>query len=74
MGKIFGILFMGLGIWVGLEIYLEGTQNAFGGIFAPHRVEGEAPRDVRTTPQRAGDAVKRAQEMETERRERLMPD
>lgn len=74
MGKIFGILFMGLGIWVGLEIYLEGTQNAFGGIFASHQIESEAPRDVRTTPQRAGDAVRHSQEMETERRERLMPD
>jgi hypothetical protein len=74
MGKIFGILFMGLGIWVGLEIYLEGTQNAFGGAFASHRVEGEAPRDMRSTPQRAGDAVKNSQAEEAERRERLMPD
>jgi hypothetical protein len=73
MGRIFGILFIGLGIWVGLEIYLEGTQNAFGGILASHRVEGEA-RDTRTTPQRAGDAVKSSQALEAERRERLMPE
>ena len=74
MGRIFGILFIGLGIWVGLEIYLEGTQNAFGGVFASQQIEGEAPRDVRTTPQRAGDAVKSSQALEAERRERLMPD
>jgi len=71
MGKIFGILFMGLGIWVGLEIYLEGTRNAFGGVFASHR---EEIRDARTTPQRAGDAVKGSQALEAERRERMMPD
>ena len=43
MGRIFGILLMGLGIWVGLEIYLEGTQNAFGGAFASHRTASEEP-------------------------------
>jgi hypothetical protein len=74
MGRIFGILFIGLGIWVGLKIYLEGTQNAFGGVFASHRIEREEPRTVRTTPQRAGDAVKSSQALEAERRERLMTD
>lgn len=74
MGRIFGILFIGLGIWVGLEIYLEGTQNAFGGVFASHQVEGEAPRDTRTNPQRAGDSVKSARALEAERRERLLSD
>jgi hypothetical protein len=74
MGRIFGILLLGLGIWVGLEIYLEGTQNAFGGVFASHRVQADAARDTRTTPQRAGDAVRRSQEMDAQRRERLLPD
>ena len=74
MGRIFGILFIGLGIWVGLEIYLEGTQNAFGGAFASRRVESETPRSVRTTPQRAGDAVRNSLADEAAKRERLMPD
>jgi hypothetical protein len=74
MGKIFGILLMGLGIWVGLEIYLEGTQNAFGGAFASHQAAGDAPRDLRSTPQRAGDAVENSLAIEQERRERIMPD
>ena len=73
MGRIFGILFIGLGIWVGLEIYLEGTQNAFGGVFASHQAASEA-RDTRTTPQRAGDAVEGSRALEAERRERLIPD
>ena len=74
MGRIFGILFIGLGIWVGLEIYLEGTQNAFGGVFAFHREAGDAPRDERTTPQRAGDAVRSSRTLEAERHERMLPD
>ncbi|HEY8156122.1 MAG TPA: hypothetical protein VII72_18475 [Myxococcota bacterium] len=74
MGKAFKILLIGLGIWAGLEIYLEGPQNAFGGIFASHQAESGAPRDTRTTPQRAGDSVKHSREMEVERNERLMED
>ena len=70
MGRIFGILLIGLGIWVGLEIYLEGTQNAFGGVFASQ----EAPRDPRSTPQRAGDAVRGSLALEHERHERAMPE
>lgn len=72
MGRIFGILMIGLGIWIGLEIYLEGTQNAFGGAFASHA--SEAPRDQRTTPQRAGDAVRGSLALEHERNERAMPE
>ncbi len=74
MGRIFGILLIGLGIWVGLEIYLEGTQNAFGGVFASHRAASEAPRDLRSTPQRAGDAVRGSLASEAERHERILSD
>jgi hypothetical protein len=74
MGKAFKILLFGLGIWAGLEIYLEGPQNAFGGIFGSHQSEGQAPRDTRTTPQRAGDSVRNSREMEAERHERLLED
>lgn len=34
MGRIAGILFMVLGIWVGMEIFTQGMDGAFGGIFA----------------------------------------
>jgi hypothetical protein len=70
MGRIFGILFICLAIWVGIEIYFEGTQNAFGGVFA----SSAAPRDERTTPQRAGDAVNRAHAASRERLERELSD
>lgn len=35
MGKIFIILLILGAIWVGMEMYNEGTDKAFGGIFAP---------------------------------------
>jgi hypothetical protein len=35
MGKVFGILLVLAAIWVGVTIYNEGTENAFGGILAP---------------------------------------
>ena len=34
MGKLIGIGLIVLGIWVGLEVYTEGTDRAFGGILA----------------------------------------
>jgi hypothetical protein len=32
MGRLFGILLVVLGLWIGLTIYTEGTDRAFGGI------------------------------------------
>jgi hypothetical protein len=57
-----------------MEIYLEGTRHAFGGAFDFSASEREAPRSVRTTPQRAGDAVRSALADEAEKRDRLMPE
>ena len=34
MGKAFAILLVVLGVWLGLEIFNNGTEGAFGGIFA----------------------------------------
>ena len=33
MGRIFGILFLVLAVWTGVEVYTEGTSGAFGGLF-----------------------------------------
>lgn len=33
MGKAFGIALVVVGIWVGIEIYTEGMDAAFGGLF-----------------------------------------
>ena len=34
MGKVFGILLIVVAVWVGLTIFNEGTDAAFGGLFA----------------------------------------
>jgi hypothetical protein len=34
MGKAIGILLIVLGVWLGMEIFTKGTDEAFGGIFA----------------------------------------
>jgi hypothetical protein len=72
MGKIFGILLLVVGIWVGLEVYTEGTQNAFGGALAFLGESSDEVQDRRTAPQRAGDSVRSAQHEAEERRNRLL--
>lgn len=34
MGKIFVLVMIVVGIWAGMTIYTEGTDRAFGGLFA----------------------------------------
>jgi hypothetical protein len=34
MAKVLGILMIVLGVWIGLEIFTQGMESAFGGIFA----------------------------------------
>jgi hypothetical protein len=69
MGKVFGILLIVLMIWVGLEFYLEGPRNAFGGAFASLMAEPSTPNldSELSAPKRAGAAVNRAYR-ETEKR------
>ena len=47
MGRIFGILFIVLAVWTGVEVYNEGTSGAFGGLFV--RL-GLAAEDVQRDP------------------------
>ena len=74
MGRIFGILFLVLAVWTGAEVYSEGTQNAFGGslAFLGESGDGEEIQDRRTTPQRAGDAVREAHRDAEQRREGML--
>lgn len=54
MGKAFGIVVIAVGVWAGLEIYTEGTSNAFGGALqkigmaepAPEGTEADKPLDA----------------------------
>jgi len=34
MAKMFGVLLIVLGVWIGMEIYTKGMHDAFGGAFA----------------------------------------
>jgi hypothetical protein len=75
MSRLIGMLLMVVAIWVGVEVYLNGTQGAFGGALAS--LDGSAgtdatARDPRTIPQRAGAAVGRAHEEADQRRSRLL--
>ena len=75
MGKIIGLLMTVVGVWIGVEIYLNGTQNAFGGALAfLDDADGGEVRDSRTVPQRAGDKARRAHQLADERRSRLLGD
>lgn len=66
MAKIFGILVIVIGIWVGLTIFNEGTEAAFGGLFASS-VRGEMDTTGRPLPRRVEDSVSKAYR-ESERR------
>ncbi len=66
---------MVVGIWVGLEIYQKGTQEALGGHLAFLGGSDDLDNvDRRTTPQRAGDAARKAHQLADERRSRLLGD
>ncbi len=61
MGRLFGILAIVLGIWIGLEVYTKGTDQAFGGVFAGLMdpvSDYEPSPDGRSPVQRIGDQVR----------------
>jgi hypothetical protein len=74
MGKILGILLVVVGIWLGLEVYQNGIQGAFGGALASLSgpADEQAVRDPRSLPRRAGDAVERAHAEAEARRNRAL--
>jgi hypothetical protein len=60
MGRIFGILFIVLAVWTGIEIYNEGTSGAFGGVLVRLGLAEEA--DLEDTPV-TGRAARRLNEL-----------
>jgi hypothetical protein len=74
MAKIFGILLVVVGIWLGLEVYQNGMHGAFGGALAGlgGSADEQATRDPRSVPQRAGAAVERAHGEAQERLNRML--
>ena len=73
MGKLLAIVLMVIAIWVAVTVYSEGTDRAFGGLFAGSL--GSSTVDVtetRSTPERAGDAVQRAYDDSQDRFDRAL--
>ena len=58
MGRIFGLILIVVAIYVGLEIYTEGTHGAFGGAFSKLGLAGPAPTDAAGNPQRPTEVIR----------------
>ena len=73
MGKIYGILLIVVGIWVGMTVFTEGVDNAFGGLFSKL---GRDPvvTDTRPPTQRIRERVQGSIDESTDRIERLAGD
>jgi len=56
MAKIFGVLLIVLGVWIGMEIYTKGMHDAFGGVFARF----SEPLDRDGSPAARGSIAERA--------------
>jgi hypothetical protein len=59
MGKVFGILLIVVVVWVGLTIFNEGTDAAFGGLFAGSGRE-VADGSGRPLPRRVEERVRKS--------------
>ncbi len=74
MGKVFAILLVVFAVWVGLSIFTEGTEHAFGGMlsrFAPALAEGQS-RDSRAPLERVRERAEAAREAQLDRIERQL--
>jgi len=72
MGKVLTGLLIVAGLWIGIELFMYGPSRAFDGVLAGYFHSGAIETDHRTTPQRAGDAVRRAQAEDEARRDRIL--
>ncbi len=59
-----------LAVWIGMEIQTYGVEGAFNGFFAP--AGQEEAKAITSTPQRAGDAVRKALQEGEARNNRLL--
>ena len=74
MAKVFGILAIVLGLWLGSEIYTKGASNAFGGALSALGIadESQAQAERQSAGRRAGTKVGEAHAEAEARRERLL--
>jgi hypothetical protein len=51
MAKAFGLILMLIALYIGMTIYTQGIENAYGGIFAPiASSDGDNPMATHLTP------------------------
>jgi hypothetical protein len=65
MGKVFGILVIVVAVWVGLTVFSEGTDSAFGGLFAGSEkeiAEGRGQPLTRQVEQQVRDVYREQEE------------
>ena len=55
--QVLAILLLVLAVWVGLEVYTQGTDQAFGGLFARFSGRPPAAEPQLSTPKRVGAKV-----------------
>ena len=67
MGRVFGILFVVLAVWSGVEVYTEGTAGAFGGLFPRLGLVAEEQEAAPPVTERAASAWREAYQAAEER-------
>ena len=73
MSKVFGILLIVVALWAGMEIYSEGTTNAFGGaLVTAGLVDPESAGAEQSSIRRSGAKVAGAHSQSEARRNRLL--
>lgn len=60
MAKVFGVLLIVLGVWIGIEWMNHGSVGAFGGLFAKAGLVEEGAKQPERRAERAAQAVDRA--------------
>ena len=70
MQKIFGIGLIVVAVWVGVTVYTEGMDNAFGGAFA--RFSSGSAQDGTSTLKRVQRSASKARDRQLERVERQL--
>ncbi len=72
MGRLFGIVLIVLGVWVGAEVFSKGVHGAFGGRLAPLAGAEPEAEPAAPTTERAAQAVERAYDQAEGRLERAL--
>ncbi len=73
MARILKLALLALFVWASVEIYTNGFDGAFGGLFAQQKKTSVVDRTkLATTPQRAADAFQRAYDKSETRVEKML--